>query len=103
MGVPGNTMRALIVYGTTEGQTHKIAERIAARIRELGHEAQLHDSSALLDSLQIGAFEAIIIAASVHLQLHQETITGFAIAHPEQLKAKPTAFVSVSLSGLLWR
>jgi menaquinone-dependent protoporphyrinogen oxidase len=101
MGFPGNTMRALIVYGTTEGQTHKIAERIASRIRELGHEAQLHDSSALLDSLQIGVFEAIIIAASVHQQLHQETITGFAIAHREQLKAKPTAFVSVSLSAAL--
>jgi len=31
-------MRALIVYGTTEDQTRKIAERIVARIRELGHE-----------------------------------------------------------------
>ena len=56
-------MRALIVYGTTEGQTHKIAERIAARIRELGHEAQLHDSCALLDSLQIGALEILVQGA----------------------------------------
>ena len=34
MGFLGNTMRALIVYGTTEGQTHKIAERIAARVAQ---------------------------------------------------------------------
>jgi menaquinone-dependent protoporphyrinogen oxidase len=94
-------MRALIVYGTTEGQTRKIAERIAARIRELGHEAQLHDSSALLNSLQVGAFTAIIVAASVHQQVHQEAVTGFAIAHRDELNAKLTAFVSVSLSAAL--
>jgi menaquinone-dependent protoporphyrinogen oxidase len=94
-------MRVLIVYGTTEGQTYKIAEQVAARARELGQEAQLCNSSALLEGLQIGAFDAIIIAASVHQQVHQETVTEFVIAHRDQLNAKPTAFVSVSLSAAL--
>jgi menaquinone-dependent protoporphyrinogen oxidase len=94
-------MRVLIVYGTTEGQTCKIAEQIAARARELGQEAQIRDNSAPLDDLQIDAFEAIIIAASVHQQLHQETVIEFVIAHRDQLKAKPTAFISVSLSAAL--
>jgi menaquinone-dependent protoporphyrinogen oxidase len=94
-------MRVLIVYGTTEGQTRKIAWRIAARARELGHEAQLHDSADLASKLQISAFAATIIAASVHQQAHQETVTGFAIAHRDLLNAKVTAFVSVSLSTAL--
>jgi menaquinone-dependent protoporphyrinogen oxidase len=94
-------MRVLIVYGTTEGQTCKIAEQIAARVQELGQETQVCDSSALLDDLQIGAYEAIIIAASVHQQVHQETVTEFVIAHRDELKAKLTAFVSVSLSAAL--
>jgi menaquinone-dependent protoporphyrinogen oxidase len=94
-------MRVLIVYATTEGQTRKVAERIAARLRELGHEAQLHDSAALLDDVEIGAFAAIIIAASVHQGVHQETVTAFATAYRERLNASLTAFVSVSLSAAL--
>ena len=94
-------MRILIVYGTIEGQTGNVAKQIAMRARELGYESQLRDSSAFLDDLQIAGFEAIIIAASVHQQVHQETITEFVIAHRDQLNAKPTAFVSVSLSAAL--
>jgi len=94
-------VRGLIVYGTTEGQTRKIAQRIAADIRELGHEAQLYDSSARMDDLEISAFGAIIVAASVHQKVHQETVTAFAAAHRDQLNAKLTAFISVSLSAAL--
>jgi len=94
-------MRVMIIFGTTDGQTRKITERAAVRIRDLGHEAHIYDSSALFDKLQIGAFAAIIAAASVHQQLHQETITDFAIAHRDQLNAKLTAFISVSLSAAL--
>jgi menaquinone-dependent protoporphyrinogen oxidase len=94
-------MRALIVHGTTEGQTRKIAERIVARIQALGHEAQLHDSAALLGNIDIGAFAAIIIAASVHQHIHQEAVTAFVTAHRDRLNAKLTAFVSVSLSAAL--
>jgi menaquinone-dependent protoporphyrinogen oxidase len=94
-------MRVLIIFGTTDGQTRKIAERAAARIRDLGHEAQLYDSSDLFDRLQIGAFAAIIAVASIHQRVHQETITEFAIAHRDQLDAKLTAFISVSLSAAL--
>ena len=94
-------MRLLIVYGTTEGQTRKIAWRIAARARELGHETQLHDSADLASKVEIGAFAAIILAASVHQQVHQETIAGFAIAHRDLLNRSSSAFVSVSLSAAL--
>jgi menaquinone-dependent protoporphyrinogen oxidase len=94
-------MRVLIVYGTTEGHTRKIAWRIAARAKELGHEAALHDSADLASKIEIGTFAAIIIAASVHQQVHQEAIAGFAIAHRNLLNTSPTAFVSVSLSAAL--
>ena len=94
-------MRLLIVYGTTEGQTRKIAWRIGERARELGHETELHDSADLASKLEIGAFAAIIIAASVHQEVHQETIAGFAIAHRDLLNRRPSAFVSVSLSAAL--
>jgi len=45
---PGDALNVLIVYGTTEGQTRKIAEWTATHIRERGHQAELRDSAALL-------------------------------------------------------
>jgi menaquinone-dependent protoporphyrinogen oxidase len=94
-------MNVLIVYGTTEGQTRKIAEWTAKRIRERGHHVKLLDSAALEADLDLDSYDAIIIAASVHQECHQEEITNFVIAHRETLGAKPSAFISVSLSAVL--
>ena len=51
--------------------------------------------------MNLKTFHAFIIAASVHQKHHQETITNFVIAHHELLNAKPSAFISVSLSAVL--
>lgn len=94
-------LNVLVVYGTTEGQTRKIAEWTAAYIRECGHQATLRDSAELASDSDLESFHAFIIAASVHQQQHQETITAFVIAHRKLLNAKPSAFISVSLSAVL--
>jgi menaquinone-dependent protoporphyrinogen oxidase len=94
-------LNVLIVYGTTEGQTRKIAEWTTTRIRERGHQAELLDSAALESDLDLETNDAFIIAASVHQESHQEAITNFVIAHRETLAAKPSAFISVSLSAVL--
>lgn len=94
-------MNVLIVYGTTEGQTRKIAEWTATYIRERGHQAQLLDSAALGSDLGLATYDAFIIAASVHQECHQEAITNFVTAHREVLNTKPSAFISVSLSAVL--
>jgi menaquinone-dependent protoporphyrinogen oxidase len=94
-------LNVLIVYGTTEGQTRKIAEWTAKRIRERGHQAKLLDSASLESDLDLDTYDAIIIAASVHQECHQEEITNFVIAHRETLNTKSSAFISVSLSAVL--
>jgi menaquinone-dependent protoporphyrinogen oxidase len=91
----------LIVYGTTEGQTRKIADWTAKRARERGHDVELHDIATLPPGLDLKLFHAFIIAASVHQQRHQETITDFVLAHHELLNAMPSAFISVSVSAVL--
>ena len=40
-------MNVLVAYGTTEGQTRKIAERAGKQVRDHGHEVQLYDSASL--------------------------------------------------------
>jgi menaquinone-dependent protoporphyrinogen oxidase len=89
----------LISFATTEGQTRKIAERISASVRGRGHEVSLYDTASLTDVPEVGVFDAVIVAASVHEQRHQDSAIDFAIAHRDQLIRKPSAFVSVSLSA----
>ena len=94
-------MNVLIIYGTTEGQTRKIAEWTATHGRERGHQVELRDSAELASGSDLETFHAFIIAASVHQECHQDTITNFATAHHKLLNTKPSAFISVSLSAVL--
>ena len=92
-------MKVLIVYATTEGQTQKIAEKIAGQIRELGHDVDLVDLGHKRKGLNPDDFDAAIVAASVHQKTHQEEIEIFATASREILGTKRTMFLSVSLSA----
>ncbi len=94
-------MKVLIVYGTTEGQTRKIAEWTATHVRERGDRVELRDSASLVRDSDLETFDAFIIAASVHQERHQDTVINFVIAHHELLNARPSAFISVSLSVVL--
>ena len=92
-------MRFSIIYGTTEGQTRKIVERMATCIREHGPDVDIVESTALPEDLDLGSSDAIIVAASVHQHRHQSSIVHFVKDNLEALKAKPSAFVSVSLAA----
>jgi menaquinone-dependent protoporphyrinogen oxidase len=94
-------LNVLIIYGTTEGQTRKIAERTANHVSERGHQAELRDSAAHESDTNLENYDAFIVAASVHQECHQETVIDFVIAHLEVLKTEPSAFISVSLSAVL--
>jgi menaquinone-dependent protoporphyrinogen oxidase len=94
-------VNVLIIYGTTEGQTRKIAEWTATHVRERGHQVELRDSAGLASGSDLETFHAFIIAASVHQECHQDTITNFATAHHKLLNTKSSAFISVSLSAVL--
>ena len=97
----GGFVMVLISFATTEGQTLKIAERISLQIRERGYEVYLYDTASLMDVPEVAAFDAIIVAASVHEEHHQDSAVNFAAAHLDQLICKPSAFVSVSLSAAM--
>ena len=97
----GGSVTILISFATTEGQTLKIAERISLQIRERGHEVNLYDTASMTDVPEVAAFDAMIVAASVHEEHHQDSAVNFAAAHLDQLICKPSAFVSVSLSAAM--
>lgn len=91
-------MNILLVYGSTEGQTRKIAEFCSDHLTKAGHVVDRRDSRRHMPDLDISTFDAVILAGSVHEKTHQETLSNFVIAHRAQLQPKPSLLISVSLS-----
>ena len=92
-------MKILVAYGTSEGQTRKIAEAVAARVNELRHDAHLYDTAGNPAGLHADSYDKIIVAGSVHQQRHQESVEVFVTAKLAELQKRPTLFLSVSLSA----
>lgn len=94
-----SAMNILVLYSTTEGQTKKVAGRIAAISREAGHEAVLRDMASDQPTPPLGSFDAVICAASVHQGYHQVSAIDFVSAYASELNERLSAFVSISLSA----
>ncbi len=92
-------MNIMIAYATTEGQTRKVAETAGKQLAEAGHEVVLHDVQGLQKNVSVGDFDRIIVAGSVHNRRHQEPLELFAFAHRNELAAKPTLLISVSMAA----
>jgi menaquinone-dependent protoporphyrinogen oxidase len=90
--------RILVLYGTTQGQTAKIAEVLAAQMRARGTDVDLIDAAA--HSPAPDDYTAVVVAASVHAGGYQRSVEGWVRAHAAALHSRPTAFVSVCLGVL---
>lgn len=91
--------RILILYGSGEGQTAKIAHEMAAVARGLDHRVTLIDGARVPEAFSLRDHDAAIIGASVHVGRHQPYVRDFIAAHRAELDMLPTAFFSVSLSA----
>jgi menaquinone-dependent protoporphyrinogen oxidase len=89
----------LIVYGTKEGQTGRIAERMARIAQEHGVETNVLDGKAAPKDMDIDSCSGVIVAASVHTGHHESYIERFVQAHAGELNRVPSAFVSISMSA----
>ena len=89
----------LIVYGTTEGQTKKIAEHLAAEARALNYACDLYDAKTMPADIDPSQFSKVIVAASVHMERHHPAVAEFVKWHVNALERTQSAFFSVSLSA----
>ncbi|MDA0339641.1 MAG: protoporphyrinogen oxidase, partial [Proteobacteria bacterium] len=86
----------LVIYASTEGQTVKIATYVADRCGQAGNATHIRQAS---DLTPLPAFDAVVLAGSLHLGKHQPALVDFVVEHREQLAAVPSLFLSVSLSA----
>ncbi|HXW97007.1 MAG TPA: flavodoxin domain-containing protein [Gemmatimonadales bacterium] len=85
----------LIVYGSSYGQTAKIAQRLADRLTTGGNRVTVWKGDALPPSPRVDAFDAYVVAASVLFGKHQPYVRDFVRRNVGRLNAFPSAFVSV--------
>lgn len=89
----------LVLYGTGEGQTERIAGRIAEVLGERGHDAATMNADETPPNLAIESFDAILVGASIHLGRHQSAVREFVRDNHDALAARPTAFFQLSMSS----
>lgn len=93
--------KVLIAYGTTEGHTRKIANRISEWTRAAGAEATVVDTANIPNFLKVSGFDAFILAGSLHMSKHQSALVHFAKQNRAAMDGKPTAFISASLTSVI--
>lgn len=92
-------MKTLILYGTTEGQTRKICEFIAKRLEAIGDAVTLVDATGDMTLIDLRAYDAAVIAGSLHAGQYQSSVAQFVRTNHTSLNLMPSAFISVSLSA----
>jgi len=92
-------MRVLIVFGTTEGQTAKIAGFVADRLRAKGHDARLINAGVDAIRPPPTEFDAVLLAASLHAGRYQPALIEFVRQHLAAISVCANAFLSVSLAA----
>jgi menaquinone-dependent protoporphyrinogen oxidase len=90
--------RILVLYGTTDGQTAKVAGAIAEAIHDAGVTADLVDASHVQPDPD--TYAGVIVAASVQAGGYQRAVERWVRRNAAALAAKPAGFVSVCLGVL---
>ena len=91
-------MKLLVLYATTEGQTRKIARFVADGLADRGHTVELLPAGEAGD-LDPGRFDRVIAAGSIHAGSYQADLIASLTAHAAAMAARPSLFLSVSLSA----
>jgi len=89
-------MKILIVYGTSEGQTRKIARFMENVLQNENHQVVIADSTE--DPPLPDDFDVVIIGSSIHMHKYHNSIQHYIRKHLDQLNQKPSAFFSVCLA-----
>lgn len=90
--------RILIVYGTTDGHTARIAEHMRAALEADGADVEVE--RATRTGPEIGEVDGVIVGASVHAERHQKEIREFAKRNRDRLERMPSAFFQVCLQAV---
>lgn len=91
-------MHTLIIYGSQEGQTQKIAERIAGSLQDKGQQITVFPVGQLPANLSLDNYDAAILGGSIHIGKYPKHLKKFITTHRDWLNNIPSAFFTVCLA-----
>ncbi len=89
----------LVAYGTTDGHTKLIAERMVATIQASGHTAEALDVKAARKQRYEGAVGGVMVGGSVHAGDLQSTLKDWTRLNRDLLERVPATFFIVCLAA----
>lgn len=92
--------RILVLYGTTDGHTRKVAQALGVTLGADGSRVDVINAAVAAPDLRPEDYDAVFVAASVHARGYQRAVKEWVHAHAPALNRMPTAFLSVCL-GIL--
>ena len=95
---PSRVPRVLVLYGTTEGHSAKIAATLGDTLRGEGLNVDVVDVARSRPDAE--SYDAAVVVASVHAGDYRPEVLDWTRKHARALNAVPSAFVSVSLGVL---
>lgn len=88
-------MRILIIYGTVEGQTRKIARVMTEELQAAGHAVTC--CNAVEEPPAPAGFDLVLLGGPIHAGHYPAALRHYAMEHRLLLNALPSAFFSVCL------
>lgn len=88
----------LIVYASRNGQTKKIAERIAGTLDAGGHDTRLFDAERATGDVDPRRFARVFVCAPIYAGGYPASIRRFVREQRQALQGVPAAFCSVGLA-----
>lgn len=92
-------MNILIVYGTHDGQTEKIAHFLAAQMRAPDRIVDVVNAARPAPDLSLDRYNAVVIGAPVRMGKYPRAVTDFVRTHRARLEQVPSAFFSVCMAA----
>ena len=87
---------ALVTFHTSEGQTAKIGERIAGRLRGAGLTAEV---TPVESAPPPDGFDVVVLGDPIHATHHSKAMRNYITQHLTSLGDRPTALFQVSLTS----
>ena len=92
--------RILVIYGTTDGQTRKIAEAMGAAMRAEGCRVTVYEAAHIPPQVPPTDYDGVIVAASIQMGNYQRPVRRWVRMNAPVLNGRPSAFISVCLGVL---
>ena len=91
-----HTPRILLAYHSAEGQTKKVADRLALTLREAGASV---DEVVVEDAPSPRGHDGVILGDSIHAGRHSRALARYLAKHADELHGMPFALFQVSLTS----